>query len=72
MCEDVEKTVAELKKKRVKVLRPIKDFGYGLVTAIEVPGAGEMGLYQPKHPVAAKLPKAKRKKAKVRASSRAR
>jgi hypothetical protein len=55
MCDDVEKTVAELKRKRVKVTKPVADRGWGLVTAIEIPGFGEMGLYQPRHAVAAKL-----------------
>lgn len=52
MCEDVKKTLAALRKKGVKVVRPVADQGWGLVTAIKVPGFGDLGLYQPLHPVA--------------------
>jgi predicted enzyme related to lactoylglutathione lyase len=50
MCDDVHATVAELKAKGVDVARPISDEGFGLVTAIQLPGGGELGLYQPRHP----------------------
>jgi predicted enzyme related to lactoylglutathione lyase len=52
MCDDVERTVAELKAKGVKTVRPVSDQGWGLVTALEVPGGIELGLYQPRHPTA--------------------
>ena len=52
MCDDVEATVAELTAKGVKFTAPIQDRGFGLVTRFQVPGAGEIGLYQPKHPTA--------------------
>jgi predicted enzyme related to lactoylglutathione lyase len=66
MCDDVQKTVAELKAKGVKITTPIADHGYGLVTAIQIPGAGTMGLYQPKHPVAYNKKRAAPKKARPR------
>lgn len=50
LCDDVEATVEELRSKGVEVTAPIADRGFGLVTSIRIPGAGEMGLYQPKHP----------------------
>jgi predicted enzyme related to lactoylglutathione lyase len=50
MCDDVHATVAELKAKGVDVPGPISDEGFGLVTAIRLPGGGELGLYQPRHP----------------------
>ena len=31
-------------------LRPVSDEGWGLVTAIALPGGGELGLYEPRHP----------------------
>jgi len=58
MCDDVKTTVGELEKQGVKFLRPITDAGFGLVTAIELPGGGELGLYQPKHPMAIPAPPA--------------
>jgi predicted enzyme related to lactoylglutathione lyase len=50
MCDDVHATVAELKTRGADVGRPISDEGFGLVTAIQLPGGGELGLYEPRHP----------------------
>jgi predicted enzyme related to lactoylglutathione lyase len=55
MCEDIHETVEELRAKDVQILRPVADRGWGLVTAIQIPGGGEVGLYQPKHPIAYNL-----------------
>jgi predicted enzyme related to lactoylglutathione lyase len=49
MCDDVNTTMAELKAKGVDVAQPIRDEGFGLVTAIRLPSGGEIGLYQPRH-----------------------
>ena len=53
MCDDVAATRAELERKGVRFTHPIEERGFGLTTAFEVPGAGEVGLYQPRHPIAA-------------------
>jgi predicted enzyme related to lactoylglutathione lyase len=50
MCDDVEATIEELSAKGVEFTGPVSDEGFGLVTAIRLPGGGELGLYQPKHP----------------------
>ena len=50
MCDDVEATVEELKGKGVEFTQPIKNAGFGLLTAMKIPGGGELYLYQPKHP----------------------
>lgn len=50
MCRDVEAARRELEAKGVVFVEPVADRGYGLVTRFEVPGFGEMGLYQPRHP----------------------
>jgi catechol 2,3-dioxygenase-like lactoylglutathione lyase family enzyme len=50
MCDDIEATAAELEAKGVELARPVSDEGWGLVTAIRVPGGGELGLYEPRHP----------------------
>jgi len=52
MCDDVEATVAELAGRGI-ALDPVTDQGWGLLTAIHLPGGGTLGLYQPRHPVAA-------------------
>ena len=52
MCDDIEATVAELTGKGVEFTGPVSDEGFGLVTAIKLPGGGELGLYEPRHPTA--------------------
>ena len=49
MCHDIERAVDELTRKGVEFVSPVVDEGYGLVTRLKVPGAGEIGLYEPKH-----------------------
>ncbi len=55
MCDDINATVAELRRKGVEVDEKIEDQGFGLVTSIQVPGAGWLMVYQPRHPLAHQL-----------------
>jgi predicted enzyme related to lactoylglutathione lyase len=55
MCDDINQTVAELTASGAEFTREIADQGFGLMTMMKVPGAGEMMLYQPKHPPAYNL-----------------
>ena len=48
-CDDIEKTVKELKAKGVKFKGTIEDHGYGLVTHFFAPGEFTIQLYQPKY-----------------------
>jgi catechol 2,3-dioxygenase-like lactoylglutathione lyase family enzyme len=50
MCEDVRATVEELRAKGVQFTRDISDEGFGLMTALKLPGGGELALYEPRHP----------------------
>jgi predicted enzyme related to lactoylglutathione lyase len=50
MCDDIHATVDELQGKGVELTRPIAEERWGLVTAIRLPGGGELGLYEPRHP----------------------
>jgi hypothetical protein len=52
MCDDVAATLADLEAKGLQVARPVSDQGWGLLTAITLPGGVELGLYQPRHPTA--------------------
>jgi catechol 2,3-dioxygenase-like lactoylglutathione lyase family enzyme len=58
MCDDIERTVEDLGSKGVEFVEPIADEGFGPMTRLRVPGAGEMGLYQPTYasPVAGSPP----------------
>jgi catechol 2,3-dioxygenase-like lactoylglutathione lyase family enzyme len=48
-CDDIEKTVAELKSRGVEFTDEIADHGYGLVTHFRMPGNFEVQLYQPRY-----------------------
>ena len=48
-CDDIEKTVAELKQKGVEFNSGIEDHGYGLVTHFRMPGVPSVQLYQPRY-----------------------
>ncbi|MET9490874.1 MULTISPECIES: VOC family protein [unclassified Nocardia] len=52
MCDDLEATVAELRAEDVEFTSEITQERWGRITSFLVPGAGEVGLYQPLHPVA--------------------
>jgi catechol 2,3-dioxygenase-like lactoylglutathione lyase family enzyme len=52
LCDDVAATVAELAAKGVEFTIPVTEEGFGLRTALRLPGGGELGLYEPRHPVA--------------------
>jgi catechol 2,3-dioxygenase-like lactoylglutathione lyase family enzyme len=46
-CDDIEKTVADLRAKGVEFTNEIADQGYGLVTQMLLPGGVVADLYQP-------------------------
>jgi predicted enzyme related to lactoylglutathione lyase len=50
MCHDIEATVRELEAKGVEITAPIVDEGWGRIAQIVIPGAGEIGIYEPRHP----------------------
>ena len=54
MCEDLKAEMASLKKKGV-VCSEAQEARWGSITKIRLPGGGELGLYQPKHPTALEL-----------------
>ena len=51
MCDDLKVTMQELADKGVKC-GAITEARWGSITSIPLPGGGELGLYQPKHPTA--------------------
>lgn len=52
MCDDIEATVRDLTAKGAVFSGPVEDLGFGLGTNLELPGAGEILLYEPRHPEA--------------------
>ena len=51
VCDDLKAEVSALARKGVKCSDP-EEARWGTVTKIQLPGGGEVGLYQPKHPLA--------------------
>ncbi|WP_319456402.1 MULTISPECIES: extradiol dioxygenase [unclassified Mycobacterium] len=54
MCDDVNATIEQLANKGVDC-GPVSDQGWGLLTSIQLPGGGQLGLYEPRHPKATEL-----------------
>ena len=48
-CDDIEKTVAELRGRGVEFRDGITDRGYGLVTHFAMPGGFDVELYEPRY-----------------------
>jgi catechol 2,3-dioxygenase-like lactoylglutathione lyase family enzyme len=51
MCDDLETEMAVLRKKGIS-FSGIQKERWGSITRIKLPGGGQIGLYEPKHPVA--------------------
>lgn len=52
MCDDIDKTVAELRAKGAQFRGPIQEHVYGRVVRLIVPAADDIQLYQPTHKLA--------------------
>jgi hypothetical protein len=55
MCDDINKTIAELRAKGVDVDQQTRDEGYGITTMMHLPGGCEVMLYEPRHTIAAEI-----------------
>ena len=54
MCDDLKAEIAALGEKGVSVT-DLQEARWGSIAKIRLPGGGEVGLYQPKHPTALAL-----------------
>ena len=54
MCDDLKAEMASLAKKGVECSK-VEEHRWGSITKMRLPGGGELGLYQPKHPTALSL-----------------
>jgi catechol 2,3-dioxygenase-like lactoylglutathione lyase family enzyme len=54
MCDDLKAEMSALKKKGV-ACSDVHNERWGSITKIRLPGGGQIGLYQPKHPTALAL-----------------
>jgi catechol 2,3-dioxygenase-like lactoylglutathione lyase family enzyme len=51
LCDDLKAEIAALQKKGVRCTE-VQEARWGSITRIPLPGGSEIGLYQPKHPLA--------------------
>jgi hypothetical protein len=52
MCDDIHKTIGELRARGVDVVGEPVDEGYGITVDLALPGGVTVMLYEPRHPVA--------------------
>jgi catechol 2,3-dioxygenase-like lactoylglutathione lyase family enzyme len=52
MCDEIDKTLAELTAKGVTISHPLRDMSWGLWATIKLPSGADLSLYQPRHPTA--------------------
>jgi catechol 2,3-dioxygenase-like lactoylglutathione lyase family enzyme len=56
MCDDLDATVADLRARGVEFTGEFSEERWGRLSRFRLPGGGEVGLYQPRHPLAIDLP----------------
>ena|SRR5436309_9658299 len=49
ICDDVEAFIGEMKQHSVDC-GPVQTMGWGMLTQVNLPGGGKLGVYQPRHP----------------------
>jgi len=50
MCDDLEATLAELKRKGAGVSDEVSEQSWGRLGSFRLPGGGTLGIYEPHHP----------------------
>ena len=55
MCDDVDATMRDLRAKGVEFTQDVSEERWGRVTRFRLPGGGEVGMYEPRHPRAVDL-----------------
>jgi catechol 2,3-dioxygenase-like lactoylglutathione lyase family enzyme len=55
LCDDLQSELEGLRQKGVQCSN-VQEERWGSLSRIRLPGGGEIGLYQPKHPTALRLP----------------
>jgi len=55
MCDDLKAEVSALAEKSVQCSK-VQEERWGSIVKIRLPGGGEVGLYQPRHPTALNIP----------------
>ncbi len=52
MCDDIEKTLADLTASGVTISHLVSNESWGLLASIKLPSGSDLSIYQPHHPTA--------------------
>lgn len=55
VCDDLDATMDELRAKGVQFTQDVSEERWGRLTRLRLPGGGEVGMYEPRHPLAIDL-----------------
>jgi predicted enzyme related to lactoylglutathione lyase len=55
MCDDLSETMADLSSKGGEITGPVAEEAFGITVMLNVPGADDIMLYEPRHPTAHSL-----------------
>jgi catechol 2,3-dioxygenase-like lactoylglutathione lyase family enzyme len=55
MCDDLTATMTDLQAKGVEFTEDVSEERWGRLTRFRLPGGGEVGIYEPRHPLAIDL-----------------
>jgi catechol 2,3-dioxygenase-like lactoylglutathione lyase family enzyme len=55
MCDNIATVIEQLQGRNI-LCEPVTNAGWGLLTRLTLPGGGKLGLYEPRHPLAAARP----------------
>jgi hypothetical protein len=69
MCDDVHAFIDAMKKRKLKC-SSVHEERWGSLVQLTLPGGGKLGVYEPKHPLAAGAKKPAKKKSAKKSSRR--
>ena len=72
MCDNIGRTIAELKAKGIEVMNAPQEERWGIHVTLNLPGNCQVMVYEPKHPIAAGMKAAASKKTSKPVKSTAR
>lgn len=52
ICDNLDATMRDLEAKGAEFTGPPQNYGFGIGTSLRLPGAGEIFVYEPRHPTA--------------------
>src|SRR5712691_10338402 len=55
ICDNIEKTLADLNAKGVTISHPVSDQSWALLASIKLPSGADLSIDQPRHPTAYNL-----------------